>query len=413
MPVSKHSAFRRGTHLVSDRFRRLLAGLAPLVSPSLRCCPDGRATLPPDRIPWDVRPPPQRVVAVGDIQGDLVALASILDDRQLIDQDGHWTGGPGHLVLNGDLVGDNHDSRLLMDFVIRLEEEAAKAGGAVHALLGNHDILALGRIGRSRRQAERRLFRRHPVTGAPTAAYQDAFRGDTAYAQWLRRRNAIVKIGQVIFAHAGVNRWLLHHHPSRVNATIRAWIRYWQGVADEPDHRSRWAVGHFASDPGPEPDGLPPRDVVFNARDTGPLWTRAYKPVTNRKNKYTGEKHPAAPENDELREILDKYGAQRLVIGHNPVRGKEVLLAHPYHGDMVVMIDTRISARKGGALTCLEIENGEMQPHSAQRSETGRRVRRLELRRLREHAADPETASKEIDGSPERVEPVWHSRELG
>ncbi len=409
MPASKHSAFGPGMHPVTSRFRRLVCALAPVVSPSLRCCPDGRVTLRPDGIPWDVRPPPPRVVAVGDIQGDLAALASILDDRRLIDREGRWTGERSHLVLNGDLVGDNHDSRLLMDFVIRLEREAQTAGGAVHALLGNHDILALIRNGRRRGQADRRLFRRHPVTGAPTAAYQDAFRGHTAYAKWLRRRNAIVKIGETLFAHAGVNRWLMHHHPRRVNATVRAWIRYWQGIGDEPDCRSLWTVGHFESDPG----GSPPGDAVFNARDTGPLWTRAFKPVTGRKNKYTGEKRPNAPENEQLREILGRYGAQRLVIGHNPVRGKEVLLSHPHHGEMVVMIDTRISAKKAGALTCVEIENGDMQPYSTRRSETGRRVRRLELRRLKEHAIDLEYPSEETDESPERVEPVSYARELG
>ena len=152
---------------------------------------------------------------------------------------------------------------------------------------------------------------------------------------------------------------------------------------------------------------------MFNARDTGPLWTRAFKPVTDRKNKYTGEKRPNAPENEELREILDRYGAQRLVIGHNPVRGKEVLLSHPHHGEMVVMIDTRISAKKSGALTCLEIESGDMQSYSTRRSETGRRVRRLELRRLKEQGLGEGSATGGTDDSPERVEPVSYARELG
>ncbi len=387
MPAGQPGAFSRRTHLMTSRFWRLVSGVVPLVSPSLCHCPDGRVTLRPDGVPWEVRPLPERVVAVGDIQGDLVGLASILHQRGLIDGDGRWSGGRSHLVLNGDLAGDNPDSRLLMDFVIHLEQDAAASRGAVHALLGNHDILALSQGGRIRRQAERRLFRRYPVAGAATDSYQDAFRGETVYAQWLRRRNSIMKFGEVIFAHAGVNRWLLHHHPQRVNATVRAWIRYWQGIAEAPDHRSRWTVGQFEAGSRPGPDDPPPQNAEFRFRDTGPLWTRAYKPLTNRKERYTGKKRRDAPDNEELRQILQKYRARQLVIGHNPVRGREILFSHPYHGNMVVMIDTRISDKKSGALTCLEITGGEMQPHPARRSDTGRHVRRLALRRLRASAA--------------------------
>jgi len=386
MPDSTQTSVRRGVSLLDDRLGRFIAALAPLASPARRRCANGLVTLRPDGVPWHMRPLPQRVVAVGDIQGDLVGLASILHDRDLIDKNGRWIGGPAHLVLNGDLVGGHADSRLVMDFVIRLESEAASARGAVHALLGNHDILMVARRDGRRYRSDRKLFDEYPVVGSQGSAYEDAFRGQTAYAKWLRRRNAIIKIGSTLFAHAGVNKWLLNHHPRRVNATIRAWIRYWQGVGRRPDPRSRWTVGELGTAPEIETGYAASSTPAFNPSDTGPLWTRAFKPVTNKKSKYIGKRPAGAPEKTQLREILDRYKAARLVIGHNPVNGGEVMLAHPYHGDMVALIDTRISAGKSGGLACVEIYGDELHPYSTKRSGMGRRVRRLALRRLKGNA---------------------------
>ena len=97
---------------------------------------------------WDVRPSSDRgVVAVGDLHGDLRARARSAGACGLLDERGSWIGGEAHLVLMGDLVG-GAQSRLLLNAVMRLEREARRAGGRVHALLGNHDLLpAAGRSG--------------------------------------------------------------------------------------------------------------------------------------------------------------------------------------------------------------------------------------------------------------------------
>jgi hypothetical protein len=101
---------------------------------------------------WDVRPAPRRVVAVGDLHGDLRAFGAIGRACGLLDERGSWRGAGTHLVLMGDLVGGEH-SRLLLNAVIRLEREAFRAGGRVHALLGNHDLLPIaGRFGKLTRE---------------------------------------------------------------------------------------------------------------------------------------------------------------------------------------------------------------------------------------------------------------------
>jgi hypothetical protein len=297
---------------------------------------DEHATLPWDGVPWAFAQPADGVVAVGDLQGDLVGLDAILRLCGMADARGDWCGRSRHLVLAGDLVGGCDDARLLVAFVQRLEAQAARAGGRVHALLGNHDVLpAQGEVGKWTR-GERRAWRDHPGEGAGEGPARDAFRGDGPAAKWLRSRNALVRIGDTLFAHAGVGPWLEHADPGAVNATIRAWIAHWQGTADAPPAATRWTAG-----------------VPGMARESrfacGPLWTRAFKPDGSRRAR-------GAPARAELAAWLAQHGAARLAIGHAPVDGGAIATAHPYYGDLVAMLDTRIVDARHGGLSALCID---------------------------------------------------------
>jgi hypothetical protein len=82
-----------------------------------------------------------RIIAVGDLHGDYEQFTSVLSSAGLIDGNGDWTGGKAHLVQTGDVVDRGPDSRSIMDLLMRLEKQAAAAGGGVHALLGNHEAM--------------------------------------------------------------------------------------------------------------------------------------------------------------------------------------------------------------------------------------------------------------------------------
>src|SRR5439155_828335 len=71
----------------------------------------------------------------------LVDLVSILQHAGLIDAQHHWTGGKATLVQVGDLLDRGPKPREVMDLVMSLEKEAAKAGGRVVSLLGNHEMM--------------------------------------------------------------------------------------------------------------------------------------------------------------------------------------------------------------------------------------------------------------------------------
>jgi hypothetical protein len=312
------------------------------------------------QIDWDVTPLPERVVAVGDLHGDVRALGAILSACRLMDGAGRWSGGRTHLVLMGDLMGGNDRSRLLLDSVLRLEGEAERAGGRVHALLGNHDILPVaGRFGKLTR-GERELFTAYPVPGAPGPKLADAFRGASTYARWLRRRPALLKIGATLFVHAGVERWARETDPAAINGAVRAWIAYWQGVGPRPRKSSRWMVSRR------------------RGGGDGPLWTRAFK----------GEAEDG-PSKKALRSLLAGYGTKRVVVGHAPTRDGEIITDHPRYGDAVVLVDTRISDPRRGRMSALEIRGDALAPIYAEDRRTGRVLEEIAEAALRAGPATP------------------------
>lgn len=266
---------------------------------------------------WDVRPEPRRVIAIGDVHGDIRAFGAIARACGLVDERGSWCGGDAHLVLMGDLVGGPR-SWFLIRAVMRLQREALRAGGRVHALLGNHDLLPVA--GRFERMtpSERRHYRK------------DDFRGDGPFAEWLRSRPTILKIGATVFVHAGVGEWALDTDPAEVNASVRAWIAWHQGKGPKPPKGTRWAIDE----------------------EGGPLWTRAFR-ARRRKPK-------DAPSKKVIRAILERLGAERIVLGHSPTDHGSIITDHPHYGESIVLVDTRISDDARGRLAALIIDDGEL-----------------------------------------------------
>jgi len=83
----------------------------------------------------------ERVVAFADVHGAHEELTALLQSVGVIDAELRWSGGKTHLVSLGDLLDRGADSRKVMDLLMRLQSEAAAAGGRVHVVLGNHEAM--------------------------------------------------------------------------------------------------------------------------------------------------------------------------------------------------------------------------------------------------------------------------------
>ena len=95
-------------------------------------------------------PSPQPISIIGDVHGCLKKLVRLLQDAQLVDAELSWKAGAATLWFMGDFVDRGPDSIAVLDLVMRLQTEAAAAGGTVASLLGNHEMLLLAayRFGR-------------------------------------------------------------------------------------------------------------------------------------------------------------------------------------------------------------------------------------------------------------------------
>jgi hypothetical protein len=305
-----------------------------------------------DAVRWHY-PNSTQIVAIGDLHGDLAAFAALCREVNLVDSAGHWIGRDTHLVLLGDLVGGHKDSRFLLDMVMRLVKEALAQGGRVHALLGNQDVLPIqgqlyGMTGK-----EKKRYQDFPLPG-------DAFRGNTCYAEWLRTRNSILRIGEWLFAHAGLDTWALTTEPGRINATVRAWVRYWQTTGPRPPAETRWVVAA--------------EDWTRRCKvHPGPLWNRSLKvKVIDRRYQHCPNGSFLPPH--ALEAALARWQTRRLIVGHSPVEGGEILLRHPLYKEKVVMIDTSISA-VNGTLSALCINGDAAVPRYVKDRQAGLAIR--------------------------------------
>jgi hypothetical protein len=81
---------------------------------------------------------------VSDIHGHVEPLVGALRHAKLLDGDRSWCGGKARLTVLGDFFDRGPDGIAVVDLIRRLQDEAGVAGGRVDALLGNHEVLALG-----------------------------------------------------------------------------------------------------------------------------------------------------------------------------------------------------------------------------------------------------------------------------
>lgn len=294
----------------------------------------------------------ERIVAVGDVHGDFDQFVTVLRAAGVIDGNNRWSGGKTNLVQTGDVLDRGPDSRKVMDLLMELEKEAKRAGGAVHALIGNHEAMNIyGDLRyvseseyesyRTRNSVEARdryfmrstdeLKRNAPAGGAPAidAAYRQKWEtehplgwvehrmafGQGDYGQWLRKHNAVVKVNKLLFLHAGIS-------PKALAFSIR-----------DMNEQIRGELKDFSKLQG----GL--------TMDTdGPLWYRGLAQDAEPK---------LAPHVDAA---LAKYGVERIVIGHT-VTGGAVL---PRVGGKVIMIDVGLSKIYKGPPACLVIEGSKL-----------------------------------------------------
>jgi hypothetical protein len=138
----------------------------------------------------------RRLVAVGDLHGDLNQTLAVLRLARIIDDHKHWIGGNATLVQLGDVLDVGPDDIKIVRLFMKLTKEAAVSGGSVEHLLGNHELRNL--------RGDYRAA--NPVSLASTGGPEGRTKllsMESPLGAYLRTRKGIFAHGQYVFMHGG------------------------------------------------------------------------------------------------------------------------------------------------------------------------------------------------------------------
>jgi hypothetical protein len=296
-----------------------------------------------------------RIVAVGDVHGAYERFVAILRAAGILDERERWAGGRAHLVQLGDALDRGSEGPRVLDLLMRLERQARSAGGRVHALLGNHEVMNI--MGDLRyvspeeyqtfrtlksetlrhRAYERSLERAQEAAKAKGEKLDEvafrakfmeqvplglversqAFSESGRYGSWLRGHDTVVVVNGVVFVHGGLTPEVAAMGCDKVNSQVRREI---------------------GSDLGAT---LASPQASLAAGENGPLW---YRGLTR------GSEEELGPQVDR---VLGAADARAVVIGHT-VTGTGHIVTRA--GGRVVMIDTGMTDGYGGHASALEVD---------------------------------------------------------
>jgi hypothetical protein len=270
-------------------------------------------------------PNPQRIVALGDLHGDLAATRSALTLAGAIDESDQWIGDKLVVVQTGDQLDRGGDELEILSLFEDLRVQAQAAGGDVHVLNGNHELMNVALDLRYVTLEGFLDFLPTPPKSGEAVTPQavvfgvreriKAFRPGGPIALRLANRNVIAIVGETVFVHGGVLPHVVDHGVERLNQESRDWLQ--KEITYPPE--------------------------ILLASD-GPVWSRHYSDEPDEKDCQL------------LQETLDRLGARRMVVGHTVQKGTISSAC----GERVWRIDVGMAAHYGGAPAVLEVSSGKV-----------------------------------------------------
>ena len=144
----------------------------------------------------------KKMLVISDIEGNFEAFRKLLQGNQVIDENFNWTFGKDHLVLAGDFVDRGVMVTEVLWFIYSLEEKAKAAGGYVHYILGNHEIMNMANeldYVNERYIQHAKLMNKH---------YMQLFGPNAEIGRWLATKNVVERVGNTLFSHAGISGYM-------------------------------------------------------------------------------------------------------------------------------------------------------------------------------------------------------------
>ena len=238
------------------------------------------------RAPFDVKNV-DKVFAIGDTHGYYDHLRQLLIANKIMDDDQNWIAGDSHLVFVGDLYDRGHDVTKNLWMIYQLEHQAKEAGGAIHIVLGNHEIMTFTNDLRYVSPKENSTAAAHGVT------YREMYDlNESLLGQWLASKPSLLRIDRLLFAHGGMIMNYGDFSLNAINDSIYAFMQEseFPHLRDKPVDSTQFDMKRFDERLG------------FFYGEFAPYWYRGYvqsKETTN-----------------ELNLILNKFDSRIHIVGH-------------------------------------------------------------------------------------------------
>ncbi|KAK4383085.1 Shewanella-like protein phosphatase 1 [Sesamum angolense] len=283
--------------------------------------------------PTFVTAPGCRIVAIGDLHGDLDKARCALQMAGVLSTDGRdlWVGGQTVLVQLGDILDRGENEIAILSLLKSLDIQAKANGGAVFQVNGNHETMNvegdfryvdpgafdecadflehleicnhnweeafIGWVGVSERsKEERKLVQNHwdpwnvVKRQKGIIARSILLRPGGPLASELARHSVVLKVNEWIFCHGG----LLPHHVEYGIERINREVSYWmKGLSMEDDY--------------------PELPFIATKGYNSVVWSRLYSRDTEDLQDYQINQIQSI-----LQETLQALGAKGMVVGHTP-----------------------------------------------------------------------------------------------
>lgn len=226
---------------------------------------------------------------VGDVHGRYNQLINLLKKSHIINTDMNWIAGKSNLVFLGDLFDRGNDVTKVLWFIYELEEKAEKAGGKVHLVLGNHEIMTMSKDLRYVGQKET------TIAGVYGLKYDYLFHPNKSFlGSWLSAKPSVIKVDKSILAHGGIIDLGTNSIPE-FNQTVRSYLQnpvFLEIMKDYPDSISY------------DPQEWRNMRYFFYSEDS-PFWYRGYVQSDTL--------------GTQLNSMLRKYKSNIHIVAHTPL----------------------------------------------------------------------------------------------
>lgn len=294
----------------------------------LSCSSESREIKPENIVTTDVSKinnQSKRIVAIGDIHGDLDAARKALKLAGAIDNNDNWIAKDLTLVQTGDQIDRGDHDKEIIDLFEKLEKQAPKYNSKIYQLNGNHEIMNASGDMRYVTEKSFEAFKglnvniSNPILNKvpQNQKYRyAAFLPGGLYAQKLATRNTVLKLGDNVFVHGGILPKHIDYGIDKINQEVKDWLS--NGKTPVP------------------PDSVRAEDSV--------VWTRIYADEEKESDCQT------------LKQMLTMLNAKRLIVGHT-VHSEGIT---PECDNTVWRIDVGMSKAYGGPIQALEIDNDNL-----------------------------------------------------